>query len=1083
MKEHFYDIESLSNVFTLCNFRSEDNCIEVYYLCDTPNLVADPQFADKLLKVVHAKNKNFNGAIELFDLGTEVGCHVLARTFGLSDAYIVNDERNPGNYPIEFRPVCDTDDNYDENKHPYLFGYNSYNYDTTMLAEFLYETFFIRQEQVTFTPVTAKKMRDFNDSLFTEMFKKSMPQALTRTFDPVTKRFSEPDFQDPRWRIRKNMMLTGRHLDVARLNEKQSKVGLKRLLGMLGHQILESDKLGAGVDHIDTVDQLYELIAYNVSDVVNLRELFHHKFYQGQFSLKRGLLKTYPELIYEQDGETYKPKCHRHYVRRDRLTIDSSSAQFATKALCPYGHLKDIPTVSYLYPSDRKIKELAAQGKVVKQVNVLEETKKFFFNKFPQPELRAQFMKVYNYYKKIEGQNFNDSDNYRNDYGDANGNLPANLAPHLLSQVEKDENCMPYYDADGKPSSCFVTFSTGGIHGAEYNVDRFVGDMQEWRLSMALMKAARDQYPDPLALREAKKVTIGGVEYSYTKFLKSGCTLKAMRALSVPERTAKFFRDVESDKPVLFKPTKDGATKLNPKYVFTSADLTNHEDFTSYYPNMLRMMSAFWNPGLGVDRYGEIFDNKTRYGILQKDKSLSQEERDLYSVQREGTKLVLNSASGAGDTKGEYRSPIQMNNRIISMRIIGQLFTYRIGQAQTFEGAKITSTNTDGLYSVMEATVNNKILARESDDIGVEIEPEPTFLVSKDSNNRLEMDSTTGEIQSASGSSLACRDDTNPTKALAHPAILDWALTEYLVVAATGYKGMSLTKPFDHEIGRSILANAVNVFEKPHLLRMYQNVLASSTGSISYIFGLRDNTPGVPVVMQHYNRVFIVTDSKPDTIHLHSANAKAITDAMKKKRARDHERAIQHDPLAMQVLNANGVKPSDLPRNKEAVLTKVTNIEPEWNMLIENRSLNLMTDAELDAIYSRLDMDKYLGLLADSFEKNWRNQIPEHIITDEEIAATITDPVTFSEHGDNDTDQQIPENVSQAQIDEMAVVKEIFKDTDENIEPLQETQTPESYPTIITGPDGTVLNDIALTPDQYQQILAIINKQGELNND
>ena len=203
MKEHFYDIESLSNVFTLCNFRPEDNCIEVYYLCDTPNLVADPQFADKLLKVVHAKNKNFNGAIELFDLGTEVGCRVLARTFGLSDAYIVNDERNPGNYPIEFRPVCDTDDNYDENTHPYLFGYNSYNYDTTMLAEFLYETFFIRQEQVTFKPVTAKQMRDFNDSLFTEMFKKSMPQALTRTFDPVTKRFSEPDFQDPRWRIRK----------------------------------------------------------------------------------------------------------------------------------------------------------------------------------------------------------------------------------------------------------------------------------------------------------------------------------------------------------------------------------------------------------------------------------------------------------------------------------------------------------------------------------------------------------------------------------------------------------------------------------------------------------------------------------------------------------------------------------------------------------------------------------------------------------------------------------------------------------------------------------------------------------------
>lgn len=1059
MKEHFYDIESLSNVFTLCNFRPEDNCIEVYYLCDTPHLATALQFPDRLLQVIHAKNKNFNGNIELFDLSKEAGCRMLARTFGLSDAVMVNNERFPSKYPLEFRPVCDTDPNYDENIHPYLFGYNSYNYDTTMLAEFLYEVFYVRADQVTFTPTTAAYMRDFNNKLFTDKFKKSMPQALARTLNLTTHVMSEPDFHDPRWRIRKNMLLTGRHLDVARLNEKQSKVGLKRLLGMLGHQILESDKLGTGVDRIDTIDQLYELIAYNVSDVVNLRELFHHSFYQGQFSLKRGLLKTYPELIYEQDGTSYKPKCDRYHVRRDRLTIDSSSAQFATKALCPYGHLTDIPTVSYLYPSKRKIKELAAHGKIVKQVNVLEETKKFFFSKFPQPELRAQFMKIYNYYKQIEGQNFNDSDNYRYDYGDEDGNLPANLIPHSLSQIAKDENCMPYYDANGNPSSCFVTFSTGGIHGAEYNVKRFLGDWQAWRRNVALMQKARQLYPDPLALRKAKKITIGDTEYSYTKFLKSGCTLKAMRALPMSVRSDTFFRDFAADKPLLFKLTDDGSTKLNPKYVYTSADLTNHEDFTSYYPNMLRMMSAFWNPGLGVDRYGEIFDNKTRYGILRKDKSLSQEQRDLYSVQREGTKLVLNSASGAGDTKGEFRSPIQMNNRIISMRIIGQLFTYRIGQAQTFAGAKITSTNTDGLYSVMEATINNEILARESNDIGVEIEPEPTFLISKDSNNRIEMNADTGEIQSASGGSLACRSDTTPTKALAHPAILDWALTEYLVIAATGYKGMSLAKPFDYNIGRSILMRATKVFDKPHLLRMYQNVLASSPGSISYIFGLRDSAPGVPIIMQHYNRVFIVRDVNADTMHLHSANAKVITEAMRKKRDRHDERPVQHDPLAMQVLNANGVKSSSLPRNKEAVLTKVTGIEPEWNMLIENHSLNLMSDAELDSIYSRLDLDKYLELFADSFEKNWRNQVPDHIITDEEITTAISEPAINNNAPDSEPAAKETTNRDQAAASASASAIDL-------------------YSTVITGPDGTILHDLALTPEQYHQILAIIYQQG-----
>ena len=57
-----------------------------------------------------------------------------------------------------------------------------------------------------------------------------------------------------------------------------------------------------------------------------------------------------------------------------------------------------------------------------------------------------------------------------------------------------------------------------------------------------------------------------------------------------------------------------------------------------------------------------------------------------------------------------------------------QLFTYRIGQAQTYKGAKVTSTNTDGLFTVLDADINNKILEQESADIHVEIEPEPTYL-------------------------------------------------------------------------------------------------------------------------------------------------------------------------------------------------------------------------------------------------------------------------------------------------------------------------------------------------------------------
>ena len=64
-----------------------------------------------------------------------------------------------------------------------------------------------------------------------------------------------------------------------------------------------------------------------------------------------------------------------------------------------------------MYPSERKAKELG-----IKQVNVLEETRKFFYDNFPQEKLRARFDKIYNYYKAIEGKNFNDSDFYKEDH-------------------------------------------------------------------------------------------------------------------------------------------------------------------------------------------------------------------------------------------------------------------------------------------------------------------------------------------------------------------------------------------------------------------------------------------------------------------------------------------------------------------------------------------------------------------------------------------------------------------------------------------------------------------------------------------
>lgn len=1033
MLTYFYDIESTQNVFTMAVFKSQENALDLYVLADNQEqLLGQPNFdfntVAYISKRVLKENKNFNGVIRVIDLHDKRANIMFARLFGMSDAAQVNNPNHVGlidqglylkgeglpcpyfdpdieeirvavgasTYRDIFRPVCDTDPEYikDPDAYPYLLGYNSQNYDTTVLAAYLDLAFPVIiwenadgkvGKGLYFKCPTAKAIHDLNQDMFA-YFNKNMPDILLHPRStPAYALTSEPrDYNLTAWKYRKNMLMTGRYIDVARLNEKQQHTGLKRVIGMLGGQILESSKIKPGQDVIENLDQLADLLAYNASDVINLDYVvFRHKTYQSQFALKKGLLATYPELIYQKKNDAYAPDISPYRVRNDRLFIDSSSAQLATKALCPYGHLKDIETVSFLYPSEAKAKELG-----VPRVNVLDEVDKLFRSLFPQPDVQARWDAIFRYYKTIEGKNFNASKNYASDF-------PGRAKEKVFTPAEltKPNTCIPYFDDKGQPTSCFAAFSIGGIHGAEYNKARFEHDWAKWRTEQDLMDACQAIYPNPVDLRNAGKVEINGVTYSFGRFLKSGSTTK--------KASYKLLRE-----PELFVGDPEEGFKLNAGkngYAYTSADPTNHEDFTSYYPNLLRMMSAFWNKGLGYDRYAEIFDNKQNYGFLMKPKNanltpeladkyrhlregtgltldplvISDDERAMYANLREGTKLILNSASGAADAN--FESNIRMNNQIISMRVIGQLFSFRIAMVQTYKGAKITSTNTDGLYSVMEETLNAAILAKESADIGVEIEPEPTYLISKDTNNRIELDAATRKITSASGGTVGCRKGPNPTKALSHPAIIDWALAEYLVAVAMGDHGLSLADKFSNKLGREILERSHMEFpDKRVWLQMFQNIIASSPGTQAFVFATKDGWDG-NVILQHYNRVFIMKDGTPDTCHLFKAVVKKLTPQTIKKRAVDGLRPQKHDERARAVLTANGVNVAKIPQTHEAAISKYTNIEDTWCMYIYNGALDTMEPQKVDFLVNNMDMEKYLGLLRDSYMSSWRNVIPGHV--------------------------------------------------------------------------------------------------------
>ena len=248
------------------------------------------------LQRIFDKNKNVNRScvdgycnFDLRDLRTAGANEELAEIFGLTDAEYINDPNAKSRYDPRFRIKCDTDTDYDEEVHPYLAGYNSYNYDTTMLALYLYESFPVAPDgkSASFQRTTAALMRRYNDALFTDAFKGNMPSFLTYKWDPHDKKYVFDNYDSDKALIRKNMILSGRHLDIARLNEKQQRVGLKRLLGMMGYQILESDKLHGNTTRIADKAELFDLLAYNASDVINLYWLSLEPIYQGQFALKR----------------------------------------------------------------------------------------------------------------------------------------------------------------------------------------------------------------------------------------------------------------------------------------------------------------------------------------------------------------------------------------------------------------------------------------------------------------------------------------------------------------------------------------------------------------------------------------------------------------------------------------------------------------------------------------------------------------------------------------------------------------------------------------------------------------------------
>jgi hypothetical protein len=433
-------------------------------------------------------------------------------------------------------------------------------------------------------------------------------------------------------------------------------------------------------------------------------------------------------------------------------------------------------------------------------------------------------------------------------------------------------------------------------------------------------------------------------------------------------------------------------------------------------------------------------------------------------------------------------------------------------------GASVPSTNTDGLYTVMEEEQNNKLLFEVADAMGVAIEPEVMHLVSKDANNRIEfaiepaspeeapvvhpelandnandgnhvdksygyawfkvrnskgekldqkdirwvpepkaitdqkmarkdaikqaldereklqkamntakesgddydgplpesvtvpepyeMPSKFGQFEilpaklkvlSASGGDLACRRGPDVSKSLAHPALVDWALSEYLMrtYLRNDCAQKALSEPFDKALATQIVKEARDAGDV-HALLLFQNVLASNPSSLNFIFAehrdpseIDKNDPDdiddneEPIVLQHYNRAFIMDDASSsieslDTCHLWSAVGKTVSARDQARRAGlGQPTFLMKSRAASLVIKANVAIPDNSEIQQElkrdVVRQKVNRVNPKWNMLIENNDLFVMDEERRQLILDHLNIDAYVSLVRDAYVKNWQN--------------------------------------------------------------------------------------------------------------
>lgn len=863
------------------------------------------------------------------DSGYRHACHDLKSDGTLLVKYMENPIPSDGS-PTLLSSFLGIDNEVVKPKEDWYFAYNCINYDIPMIDYLI----------------------------------KSMVSGRARVSNEALHKYSNRLISTTRAPLNiKPYLQYGNHVDIAFLNEKQVKegrpiIGLKTLEGILGGSIVESESNKTG--HSESI---YYDILYNINDVSETKKRAFPGFLQNKFNTKMRLLTKYPHL-------------HDYGI-----TVNNTSAKFVEYIIAPDKPIKDTPRMTLMYPAAHKAKEFGC-----KQFDVLDDTKDWYMEHVYRPihAIRpevanlhlAKFMSIYSYYDYYRGENWNESAAHMFEYG---------IKPKTKQDRKYADKtfgvCLPFIDKYGNESPSYVKFSIGGIHGAELNkkqLDRDRKKIREWKEKYGyISKIPNNEYS------RSRKLYNLVVEQSRTSY--NGYPVRLSHEIPYfYEHTQKVDEIIDPDQfsPYMVEKKTNKVTKesyftedLIDRYKYTTSGNSAHQDFASYYPVLLINLGTF-HDGNGRDPYEEVKNERIQIkGQLKKLDKNSKEYKDVDQTQ-DGLKLILNSASGILD--GDHDTNLRANNKAMAMRIIGQLFTFRIGMALALEGATIPSSNTDGIYATNINFEKNKQIVEETlNGLYISIDPEEMFLVSKDANNRMEV--VDGKVSSAKGGTLTSWKGANVEQNLAHPALVDRILTDYLQEA-------DLDGPVDHDIIRKCLVKYAATEKRRRFVYMASWVMRSTSGSL-FIDNKGVVYPGTVrvwltkggVKFTRYNaRVQRTANNKDGSNTLDSYAAELMPGSYLGKPETmeyladkvDIGRCFPKVPTVAQYREMKD-KVSSVYIVSE---TKIANLHMDDRLHIDNRCIDELSEEDVMDIFRNFDLEGYVRMIGE-FAKSWHNEL------------------------------------------------------------------------------------------------------------